>query len=111
MTAPTAERAATVAGAREALARIAATYQVPAFLGAPVEFEGTTGRVVGADPVSERVLVHLDGEQHADLFHPRWHLIWTQENGPATAVPRFPVRPAPALLSWFDGEGGQWSGV
>lgn len=109
MTAPAAERATAVAAAREALARIAVTYRVPAYLGAPVEFEGTPGTVVGADPVSERVMVHLAGEQQADLFHPRWHLIWLEENGPATNVPAFPLKPAP-LYAWTLGE-GQWSGV
>jgi hypothetical protein len=112
VTAPAAtERSSALTADREALARIAVTYRVPAYLGAPVEFRGAPGRVVGADPVNERVLVHLDGKPNADLLHPRWGLIWTQENGPATAVPSFPIRPAPALLSWFEDEGGQWSGV
>jgi hypothetical protein len=110
VTAPAREKATAVAVVKEALARIAVIYRVPAYLGAPVEFEGTPGRVVGGDPVSERVLVRLAGEPRPDLFHPRWHLIWLEENGPATAVPRFPVRTAPALLTWVDGE-GQWSGI
>lgn len=97
--------------ALETLARIAVIYRVPARLGAPVTFEGTPGRVVGADPMAERVWVHLDGEEHPDLFHPRWRLIWLEENGPATGIPRAGrLKPAPALLTWFDGE-GQWSGV
>lgn len=96
--------------AQETLARISAIYRVPAYVGAPVEFERVRGKVVGADPVSERVWVHLRGRPYADLFHPRSRLIWLEENGPATAVPRFPARPGSPLLTWTEGE-GQWSGI
>lgn len=101
-------RDAQVRAQREALHRIAVAYQVPARLGAPVEFEGIPGQVVGS--VESRVLVKLGDRQRAELFHPRWRMIWLEETGPATAVPTFPVRVLPACWTW-DGDEGQWSGV
>jgi hypothetical protein len=91
---------------RTDLAAIAVNYQVPAYLGAPVMFEGRPGKVVGAD--QGWLIVKLDGERDPDLYHPRWHMQWPEDNGRATACG--PVKPAPALLLWGAGE-AQWSGV
>lgn len=87
-----------------ALADIAARYRVPARLGAPVEFEGTAGRVVGAEQM--RVLALLAGETEPDLFHPTWHLRWP------TTDPKIPgLAPAPAPMFVAGLSESQWSGV
>lgn len=90
------------------LSYVAERYKVPARVGAPVLFEGKPGRVVGAS--GPHVLIRLDGERLAIPYHPRWHLIWLEENGPATDVPAPPVLPAPTWPAFVLGE-PQWSGV
>lgn len=109
------EPAVTVRPAVRAAARfdyIRAHYRVPAGLGARVEFEGRPGRVCGTDGL--RVLIRLDGETQARLYHPTWNMIWLEENCPATRVPVVALAPAypwqtPATLDELVGP--QWSGV
>lgn len=92
---------------------IAGYYGVPARVGAPVEFEGRPGVVTGYSGPS--VTVRLDGEKDVRPYHPRWHMIWLAENGPATDVPAVGMLPPPASCM-FAGELAelvepQWSGV
>jgi hypothetical protein len=91
-----------------ALDRIGQLFQVPAYVGAPVLVDGRPGRVSGADGDDVMVLFH--GADDAEQCHPRWGIIWREQDGPAGVVPIPLIKPAPALLTWVDGE-AQWSGV
>ena len=90
------------------LDRIRQQFQVPAYVGAPVVVDGRAGRVSGAD--GDHVMVLFPGPDEPEPRHPRWGIIWPEQDGPAGIVPMPRIKVAPALLTWAEGE-AQWSGV
>lgn len=69
---------------------------------------GRFGRVSAAD--GDDVMVEFPGQDEAEQCHPRWGIIWREQDGPAGVVILPNVKAAPALLTWAEGE-AQWSGV
>lgn len=60
----------------DGLQYIATTYSVPAVKGGRVEYTGgkepKLGTITGAE--SGHLLIKLDGERHANPYHPTWEL-------------------------------------
>lgn len=86
---------------------MAAAYGVPARVGAPVRHAGRRGIVLGVQDAKVKVFLPATGQLL--LCHPRWRMVWLEENGPARRLPNLGA-PSPApLLAGVPDEPG-WSG-